>query len=659
MATDNEFVLLIWSSCILLVATFGSHVLGQVMKRVLRFPLVTGYLATGALMGPYVLDIVSKKDIPHLNYVTNCALAVIAFSAGAELYFPEIRRLMRVIIHQTFGITLTTFFIVTTVVLVSLPISVFSTSPSLDCTFGAAFMVSSVMVARSPSSALGIISELKCRGPVTTTCVAVTVVADVVVMLSFAITATITKVICGYGGADAVGLFIAFGSILLCFVYGIVIGCILLFLLWLPLPKLPKRLVIRRSHIRGLLIIATGQLAFIFANFIEEESFERLNGRTIALEPLLACMVGSILCANKSAHRVVLGNILHKVSPWIFMPFFTLTGCALNFSTFASSLIVTLLIVSARIVSVAIGSYSGARWLSRMEPKQCRYLWMTLTTQAGVTLGLANSIKRSFAASWGHPLSDALISCVVFNQFTGPFMFKFAMRKVGEAHDNEPGGHDTAHGHGHEKIEDEDGPKDRKENENREVMIVGLTPLSILVAKLLSKRGCIVQLLPDIESEDSATLRQRAETAGIRVLAAGTEGPMATVTAALKPASSLLLLLADQSNAERWANSFVDTECAKPIIVVAEPWRNVDKAISVIAPEQALCEIVTKRVLPEVQTDVVEPELYQELVVLREEGTFLPNIGRIHDRMSSAVEMSMSSLATVANLDQARSEGAV
>ena len=47
-------------------------------------------------------------------------------------------------------------------------------------------MAAAILVARSPSSAIAIVNELRARGPYTKTALGVTVVMDAVVILSFA-----------------------------------------------------------------------------------------------------------------------------------------------------------------------------------------------------------------------------------------------------------------------------------------------------------------------------------------------------------------------------------------------------------------------------------------------------------------------------------------
>jgi hypothetical protein len=42
-------------------------------------------------VGPYLLNIITSERVTTLGFVNQFALATIAFCAGSELYFPEIR----------------------------------------------------------------------------------------------------------------------------------------------------------------------------------------------------------------------------------------------------------------------------------------------------------------------------------------------------------------------------------------------------------------------------------------------------------------------------------------------------------------------------------------------------------------------------------------
>ena len=54
-----------------------------------RLPLIIGYMVFGLLIGPQLCDLLTADDLPHLQYITQFALAFICLSAGAELYLPS------------------------------------------------------------------------------------------------------------------------------------------------------------------------------------------------------------------------------------------------------------------------------------------------------------------------------------------------------------------------------------------------------------------------------------------------------------------------------------------------------------------------------------------------------------------------------------------
>lgn len=51
-------------------------------------------------------------------------------------------------------------------------------------------------------------------------------------------------------------------------------------------------------------------------------------GRHINIEPLLVCMIAAIIAGNGSKNRRKFANILHKSAPYVFVPFFLLTGAS-------------------------------------------------------------------------------------------------------------------------------------------------------------------------------------------------------------------------------------------------------------------------------------------------------------------------------------------
>jgi hypothetical protein len=59
--------------------------------------------------------------------------------------------------------------------------------------------------------------------------------------------------------------------------------------------------------------------------------------------------------------------------------------------------------------------------ISAKRLRRATNLWMTLTTQAGAAIGLANELAQTFNP-WGPSLADAIAVVVILNQITGPFI---------------------------------------------------------------------------------------------------------------------------------------------------------------------------------------------------------------------------------------------
>ena len=58
----------------------------------LRLPNVTAYIVTGILIGPYVLNLIPQKIIDGTAFLSDIALAFIAFSTGEFFRFSTIKK---------------------------------------------------------------------------------------------------------------------------------------------------------------------------------------------------------------------------------------------------------------------------------------------------------------------------------------------------------------------------------------------------------------------------------------------------------------------------------------------------------------------------------------------------------------------------------------
>lgn len=167
--------------------TFGfviitAAMLGQLFP-VIGLPLITGYLIIGVIAGPYVLKLLDSVQLVPLSLVVQLALSFICFSAGCELYVPELKPIFKRIIWQA-GLQ-AVFTIVLCTVVISLLCDTASLMPlyqepdvplPMSCRWALGGVGSSIMLARSPSSAIAIISELRAKGPYTSSVIGIFII---------------------------------------------------------------------------------------------------------------------------------------------------------------------------------------------------------------------------------------------------------------------------------------------------------------------------------------------------------------------------------------------------------------------------------------------------------------------------------------------------
>src|SRR5699024_9889795 len=78
-------VLLAFGFVILAAYTVGE------LATAIRLPKIVGYLAAGVVFGPYVLGPITMEAAARLDPINQLAVALIAFLAGAELRWSDVR----------------------------------------------------------------------------------------------------------------------------------------------------------------------------------------------------------------------------------------------------------------------------------------------------------------------------------------------------------------------------------------------------------------------------------------------------------------------------------------------------------------------------------------------------------------------------------------
>jgi len=399
---------------------FASDYFAKFFKKI-RLPLITGFLFTGIVCGPHILGLIELDALKNLGFVNDISLAFIAFAAGSELYLKDVRSRINSIVWNTVGQLVVTFLAASIIVYLLADYIPFMQMMPTGSKIAVSILAATIFVARSPSSAIAVISEMRAKGPFTQTAMGVTVLIDVLVIVIFAISFSVAVTIIS-GVAFSISIFaILLLELLLAVGIGYVLGKIIAGILSL-------RLLI---GVKTVLILAAGYGIFFLSHYVMKHSLAFLHFE-IHVEPLLICIIAGFSVTNYSKSRLEFRKILHDTGPLIYVAFFTLTGLMLSIDVLLEVWLIAVVLFFVRLVTLIIGAYAGA--VLAGDPAVCRRIgWMPYVTQAGVGLGLATKVAGEFSV-WGAEFATIIIAVIVLNQFIGPPLFKWAISYKGEAH---------------------------------------------------------------------------------------------------------------------------------------------------------------------------------------------------------------------------------
>lgn len=409
----------------------GSFQVAKYFQKI-RLPLITGFLISGVIAGPFFLELVSDESIPNLQVVNDFSLAYIAFAAGVELYLKEIRRSLKSILWNTFGQLVVTFVVAVFSIILLAPVIPFLADLSTNTIIAVALLTGTIFVARSPSSAIAIINEMRAKGRFTRTAISVTVIKDVLVIVLFAICLSVDNNL-------VKGIELNY-----IFAIELVVELSVTFLIGVLLSKVIGLIFSFKLHhyIKTTVLLGMGYSIYPLSHFIHHLSEVYLPFE-ILIEPLLVCITISFVIVNYTKLRIDFQTVVEKIGPAIYAAFFTLAGAMMSLDILADTWKIALLFVVLRLVGMMGGAWLGGTLAS--DPKIFKQIgWMPYVTQAGVSLALVMVVSNSFPV-WGHELATIIIAVVIVNQLIGPPLFKWALKRVGENHNLKKDHYDHSH----------------------------------------------------------------------------------------------------------------------------------------------------------------------------------------------------------------------
>lgn len=377
---------------------FSGFAMTRITKR-LRLPNVTAYIIAGILMGPFCLNAVPRGIIDGMDFLSDIALAFIAFSTGEFFRFQTLKKNGAKVVVITVAEACLASVLVFVVMYFVL---------HLDLAFSV--VLAALASATAPASTMMTIRQTGAKGDYVNTLLQVVALDDIVGLLLYSVAVSVALASMG-GSISAVSIIkpilINIGVLLLGGPFGV--------FLRLLMPK-------KRSTDNRLIISIS--MLFVLCGICA----------LLDISPLLGCMSMGMIYINISDDDKLFKQ-LNYFNPPILLLFFVRSGLNFDLASLVSSgesvgavplIVVGLLYFFVRI----IGKYGGA-WLGCLavkKPHKVRdFLGLALVPQAGVAIGLAALGARTLGGSAGDSLETIILASSVLYELIGPACAKLGL----------------------------------------------------------------------------------------------------------------------------------------------------------------------------------------------------------------------------------------
>ena len=403
----------------------GAWLTGRICERI-SLPAITGYLVFGMAAGPSVLALVPGSQVlpgpeggaPPLRFASDLAIALIALSAGGEIHLPWLRGRVKQVLWVLLLHVVILFVTIAGLVLVAKPALPFLAEVDWVTAGVVAALCGVVMVAKSPTVAIAMISDYRAEGPMSQMILVITVIKDLMLIVLFATMLAIGKGLLDRDTALSARFLLAVGVQLVGSVaLGGVVG--------LTMAWYVRRV---RAHL-GIFIVGCCLLIALVG-----EQHMYVAGQDIHLEPLLMALSAGLLMRNAWPRRSEpLFHTMESMSLPVYCLFFSLAGAKVHLEVFASLWHLSLVLVAVR-AAATWGSIWLGLWAARLRESWGSLMWMGFLSQAGVSLVLVTLIGQNFEEqAWAEDMQTVLIGAIILNELFGPIAFRHALIRSGEA----------------------------------------------------------------------------------------------------------------------------------------------------------------------------------------------------------------------------------
>jgi Kef-type K+ transport system membrane component KefB len=377
----------------------------------LSAPHLIGYLVSGILFGPYMLQIFSSEMVEEMNLFTEMALAIIAFSIGSSLKLPRIKGLKRLIIRITLWQAIVSIISVGGIILLSLYF--FYSYESVYEILSVSILLAVISIATAPSTIISLIHEYKAQGRFTNILLGVTALSDVVTLFLYSFVLAISLALVSDAEFNLTSGFInPFLNVIYAIALGIFAGIVIRYII-----RYYRDDEILLGLLLGTLFTISG-IAFIFG-----------------FSHLLPIMVFAFYVENFSGGSLPkkFHNSINSIEKPILGVFFLLAGAHLDISRAFSFGALVAVVFLARSAGKVGGTYMAIRF-TRASQKLKSYTGLVLLPSAGFAIGLileAQNRLQEFIPELASLMLSVVLGKTLINELVSPFLVKFVLKKSG------------------------------------------------------------------------------------------------------------------------------------------------------------------------------------------------------------------------------------
>ena len=369
------------------------------LTKLLKLPNVTAYIIAGIIIGPYCINLIPNYIISGMDFLSDIALAFIAFSTGEFFKFSVLKKNgLKVIIITIFESLMATILVFITCFVI------------LHLNLSFSIILGALAAATAPASTMMTIRQTKAKGDFVDTLLQVVALDDVVGLIAYSVAISIALSF-NSNSLNIIDIiepiFLNIGSLIIGGLFGLIM-----------------KLLIPQKRSKDNKLIISISLIFAFCGLCA----------IFDVSPLLGCMAMGTIYIN-STNDEKLFKQLNYFSPPILLLFFVRSGVNFKLDSLfnGSSLVGSTPLIIIGIIYFFIrilGKYSGAYLgclITKKDKKVRNYLGMALIPQAGVAIGLAALGARAIGGEAGIALETIILASSVLYELIGPVLAKLSL----------------------------------------------------------------------------------------------------------------------------------------------------------------------------------------------------------------------------------------